>query len=139
PGATPDAPAGASPDAATDASAEELAAAGIDPHERPRLVPEGLLNQMVADPVRAPEYLALAAVERFGPEAQRWIAGVRARFPHVTEAHLATLTRTRFVRLGRSSGAVAGLAGVVGAVIDVPVLAWNQARMVIYLATIYGE
>ena len=94
---------------------------------------------MLADPVRAPEYLALAAVEQFGPEAQAWIAEFRAQFPYVTAHHLARVTRKRFVKLSSLSGAVAGVAGGIGAVFDFGVLAWNQARMVIYLATIYGE
>jgi len=120
-------------------SPEELAAAGLDPNEKPRLLPQGLFEHMRANPTIAPEMLALAAVERFGPEAQQWIAEFRSRFPYVTEAHLATVTRTRFIRLSRYSGAVAGVAGGLGAVVDFGVLAWNQARMVIYLATIYGE
>jgi uncharacterized protein (DUF697 family) len=94
---------------------------------------------MRADPLRAPEYVALAAVEQFGPEAQAWIAEFRAQFPYVTSHHLAQVTRKRFVKLSSLSGAVAGVAGAVGAVVDIGVLAWNQARMVIYLATIYGE
>jgi phage shock protein PspC (stress-responsive transcriptional regulator) len=78
-------------------------------------------------------------VEQFGPEAQEWIAEFRAQFPYVTSHHLAQVTRKRFVKLSSLSGAVAGVAGGVGAVFDFGVLAWNQARMVIYLATIYGE
>lgn len=118
---------------------EEIAAAGLAGDGKPRLLPEGLFEHMRADPVRAPEYLALAAVERFGPEARQWITEFRRRFPHVKPGYLAMLARTRFVRLSRYSGAVAGVAGGVGAVVDFGVLAWNQARMVIYLAAIYGE
>ena len=126
-------------DVPADTVPDEEIAAGLGPDDRPSLLPEGLFDRMRADPVRAPEHLALAAVERFGPEAQAWIAEFRGRFPMVTDAHLATVTRTRFIRLSRYSGAVAGVAGGVGAVVDFGVLAWNQARMVIYLAAIYGE
>jgi uncharacterized protein (DUF697 family) len=47
--------------------------------------------------------------------------------------------RTRYVRLSRYSGAVAGATGAVGAVLDVGVLAWNQARMVVHIAAAYGN
>jgi len=118
--------------------ADEFAASRLAPG-KPELLPEGLFEHMRADPVRAPEYLALAALEQFGPEAQQWIAEFRSRFPYVTSHHLAKVTRKRFVKLASLSGAVAGVAGGIGAVVDYGVLAWNQARMVIYLATIYGE
>jgi uncharacterized protein (DUF697 family) len=120
-------------------SADEFIAARLDPSGRPELLPDGLFEHMRADPLHAPEYLALAAVERFGPDAQEWIAEFRTRFPHVTDEHLAAVTRKRFVRLSSYSGAVAGVAGGVGAVLDFGVLAWNQAQMVIYLATIFGQ
>jgi uncharacterized protein (DUF697 family) len=120
-------------------SADEFVAARLDPSGRPELLPEGLFDHMRGDPLHAPEYLALAAVERFGPDAQEWIAEFRSRFPHVTDEHLAAVTRKRFVRLSSYSGAVAGVAGGVGAVLDFGVLAWNQAQMVIYLATIFGQ
>lgn len=120
-------------------AADEFVAAGLGQDGKPELLPEGLFDHMRADPLHAPEYLALAAVEQFGPEAQEWIAEFRREFPHVTDWHLAAVTRKRFVRLSSLSGAVAGVAGGVGAVLDFGVLAWNQARMVIYLATIFGE
>jgi hypothetical protein len=107
--------------------------------EKPPLPPESLLDRMRADPLHAAEHLALAAVERFGPEAQQWVALYKHHYPTVTEAQLAMMTRDRFIRLSRYSGAVAGVAGGFGAVVDVGVLAWNQARMVMYFAAIFGE
>jgi hypothetical protein len=38
-------------------------------------VPDGLLTRLRADPVHAPEIIALAAHERFGPAAAEWVAG----------------------------------------------------------------
>jgi len=132
---SPDEPAGST---TGEAAADEFAAR-LSPDGKPELLPEGLFDHMRADPLHAPEYLALAAVEQFGPEAQEWIADFRREFPYVTPRHLASVTRKRFVRMSSLSGAVAGVAGAVGAVLDFGVLAWNQARMVIYLATIFGE
>jgi hypothetical protein len=86
---------------------------------------------MKADPEHAPEYLALAAVERFGPEARDWLA----KNPGTDVQAI----QKRFVRLSQASGAAAGVTGAVGAVLDIGVLAWNQARMVLYLAAALGQ
>jgi hypothetical protein len=106
----------------------------VDGSERPAELPAGLLARMKADPAQAPEYLAMAAVERFGPEANGWLQKHQGAPPGYTVA----IIQTRFVRLSQASGAAAGLTGLPGAVIDVGVLAWNQARMVIYLAAAHG-
>jgi len=119
--------------AAVPGSALEPAQGGTE------LLPDGLLRHMRADPLHAPEFLALAAVERYGKDAQAWVDGVRRQFPAAHEANLANLVRTRFVRLSRLSGAAAGITGAPGAVVDFGVLAWNQARMVIHLAAVYGQ
>jgi uncharacterized protein (DUF697 family) len=111
---------------------------GADEAGRPEALPDSVLARMKADPAHAPEYLALAAVERFGPEAALWAAHNRAAYPTVRPEAWAHLIRTRYVRLSKYSGAVAGAAGAVGAVFDVGVLAWNQARMVIHIAAAYG-
>ena len=110
----------------------------VDADERPRTIPDGLLARMRADPTHAPEYLAVAAVDAFGPEAERWARTFRARNPTVTDAYLALSVRARFMRLSSYSGAAAGVAGAVGAILDIGVLAWNQARMVLHLAAVYG-
>ena len=112
------------------------ATAGTD--ERPSGLPPNLLARMKADPAHAPELLALAAVEKFGPEAALWMARTRAAHPYVQDHVWVPVIRTRFVRLSRYSGAAAGAAGAVGAVVDVGVLAWNQARMVLHIAAALG-
>ncbi|WP_170323897.1 EcsC family protein [Cryptosporangium phraense] len=93
---------------------------------------------MKSDPGHAPEFLALAAVERFGPEAALWMARTRAAHPYVADRVWVPVIRTRFVRLSRYSGAAAGVTGALGAVVDVGVLAWNQARMVLHIAAALG-
>jgi len=104
-----------------------------------RLLPEGLVATMRADPTHAPEHLALAAVERFGPEARAWAAAMRARYPAATPEQLDAHVRTRFVRLSRYSGAAAGVLGLPGAIADAGVLAYNQARMVLHIAALHGH
>ncbi|MFC6564261.1 EcsC family protein [Actinoplanes utahensis] len=93
---------------------------------------------MKADPQYAPEHLALEAVRRLGPEAAEWHARMRAERPGATADELATLAVRHFTTLARVSGAVSGAAGLPGAVLDVGVLAWTQARMVLHVAAAYG-
>jgi uncharacterized protein (DUF697 family) len=93
---------------------------------------------MKSDPQYSPEHLALEAVRRLGPEARRWAEASRARQPDVSPDELARRATRRFVNLARLSGAVSGAAGLPGAVVDVGVLAWTQARMVLHVAAAYG-
>ncbi|WBB81541.1 EcsC family protein [Micromonospora sp. WMMD882] len=109
-----------------------------DPPDVPEAPPARLWDRMREDPQYAPEHLALEAVRRLGPEATRWVARVRAEQPGITADALADLAVRRFVNRARLSGAVSGAAGLPGAVIDVGVLAWTQARMVLHVAAAYG-
>ncbi|MGK5739598.1 EcsC family protein [Micromonospora sp. URMC 103] len=110
-------------------------AAGEDAPETP---PATLWDRMRDDPQYAPEHLALEAVRRLGPEAAQWAQRVRAEQPDVPADVLAEQVVRRFVNHARLSGAVSGAAGLPGAVIDVGVLAWTQARMVLHIAAAYG-
>ncbi|KUL32726.1 EcsC family protein [Actinoplanes awajinensis] len=101
-------------------------------------VPPGTLwSRMKADPQYAAEHLALDAVRRLGPEAAGWAARIRADRPGITPDELAGLAVKHFTTLARLSGAVSGAAGLPGAVLDVGVLAWTQARMVLHIAAAY--
>ncbi|MFI1994277.1 EcsC family protein [Actinoplanes sp. NPDC020271] len=92
---------------------------------------------MKADPQYAPEHLALEAVRGLGPEAAEWAARTRAERPGITPDELAALAVRHFTTLARLSGAISGVAGLPGAVVDVGVLAWTQARMVLHIAAAY--
>ncbi|MFF5173105.1 hypothetical protein ACFY3U_10760 [Micromonospora sp. NPDC000089] len=109
-----------------------------DPADAPEAPPANLWDRMREDPQYAPEHLALEAVRRLGPEAAAWAAGARAERPEVSADELAEQAVRRFVNLARLSGAVSGVAGLPGAVIDVGVLAWTQARLVLHVAAAYG-
>ena len=93
---------------------------------------------MKADPQYAPEHLALEAVRRLGPKAHDWVASTRARYPGIHPDQVAQLAVKRFTNHARLSGAVSGATGLPGAVVDVGVLAWTQARMVLHIAAAYG-
>ncbi|WP_308121132.1 EcsC family protein [Paractinoplanes bogorensis] len=101
--------------------------------------PGSLWQRMKADPQYAPEHLALEAVRRLGPEAAAWAERERANHPERTPDQLADSAVKRFTNLARISGAVSGATGLPGAVLDVGVLAWNQARMVLHIAAAYGH
>ena len=123
------APGDAAPgDAATDDTATDDAATP----------PGSLWARMKADPQYAPEHLALEAVRRLGPQARNWAERARAENPGIGQEALAQQAIRRFTNHARLSGAVSGATGLPGAVVDVGVLAWTQARMVLHVAAAYG-
>lgn len=108
------------------------------PSDAPTEVPESLFAAMLADPVHAPERLALEAVRLCGPETARWAARTRQENPYVTTAELAMRTRERFTRLSQASGAASGVLGLPGSVADLALSAWSQARLILALAALHG-
>ncbi|MER7891427.1 EcsC family protein [Micromonospora sp. NPDC094482] len=107
------------------------------PQDVPEAPPATLWDRMRDDPQYAPEHLALEAVRRLGPEAAQWARRARAEQPGASADVLAEQAVRKFVNRARLSGAVSGAAGLPGAVIDVGVLAWTQARMVLHVAAAY--
>jgi uncharacterized protein (DUF697 family) len=108
------------------------AASEIDRLERP---PKRLWDSLLAEPDRAPEYIALAAAERFGPQAEEW---VRIAGPGHTPEELARVAFKKHVRLARLEGGALGIGGAVTAAPDLVALLWIQSRMVFYIAAAYG-
>jgi hypothetical protein len=114
------------------------AVAPAAPQDAPEAPPARLWDRMREDPEYAPEHLALEAVRRLGPEAAQWADRARTEHPDASADELADQAVRRFVNRARLSGAVSGAAGLPGAVIDIGVLAWTQARMVLHVAAAYG-
>jgi hypothetical protein len=108
------------------------AATEIDHLERP---PKRLWDRMLAEPDRAPEYIALAAAERFGPQAEEWVKNAGAGH---TPEELARVAFTKHVRIARLEGGALGAGGVITAAPDIVALLWIQSRMVFYIAAAYG-
>jgi EcsC protein family len=98
-------------------------------------VPESLWARLRARPDRAPELIALAAAERFGPQAEAWVRAAGAG--HAPE-RLARVAVKRHVRLARLEGAALGIGGVWTAAPDLVALVWIQSRMVFYVAAAFG-
>jgi hypothetical protein len=104
----------------------------IDQIEGP---PKRVWERILAEPDRAPEYIALAAAERFGPQAEEW---VRIAGPGHTRAELARVAMKKHVRLAQLEGGALGIGGIVTAAPDLVALLWLQSRMVWYIAAAYG-
>src|SRR3954453_7745240 len=98
-------------------------------------VPESLWRRIRAEPDRAPEHIALAAAERFGPAAEEWI---RVAGGGHTPESLARTAYKKHVRLARLEGAALGLGGAVTAAPDLMALIWIESRMVFFIAAAYG-
>jgi EcsC protein family len=97
--------------------------------------PKRVWERILAEPDRAPEYIALAAAERFGPQAAEWVrvAGVGR-----TPDELAKIALKKHVRLSRLEGGALGIGGVITAAPDLVALLWIQSRMVFYIAAACG-
>lgn len=120
---------------------------GGEPPEDDRKLPEGLWARLRSDPRNAPQYLALAAVERWGEHARVYAAQVRREDPGATSQQLAQMIKSRHALLARTEGAAAGVpasvapvAGAAAVVLpDLGALAWIQSRMVVHIAAVYGH
>ena len=96
-------------------------------------VPDSLLRRLRADPVHAPEIIALAAADRHGPAARDWAASERG-----TPEQLARRAKRTHARRARAMGGVTGLGGVITMVPDMAAAIWIQSRAVFFIAAAYG-
>ena len=103
--------------------------------EQIRQPPKRVWDRILAEPDRAPEYIALAALERFGPQAAEW---VQIAGPGHTPEELARIAFKKHVRLARLEGGALGIGGVITAAPDLVSLLWIQSRMVFYITAAYG-
>jgi EcsC protein family len=100
--------------------------------ERP---PKRVWDRILAEPDRVFEYVALAAADRFGPQAAEW---ARIAGPGHTPEELARVAFKKHVRLARLEGGALGVGGAITAAPDLVALIWIQSRMVFYIAAAYG-
>lgn len=97
------------------------------------------LERILAHPAFAPELLALAAVERIGPQAAAWAAGLREAYPKVESAGLARLATRRFVRAAGWGGATVAVAGLFAPLAELAAVLWTQSGLVLHLAAAHGR
>jgi hypothetical protein len=105
-----------------------------EPAEEP---PASLWERLRADPVRAPEHVALAASEFHAPAAAAW-ADRRGRVYGTDPKTLAQMARRRHVNLASVEGAATGVGGFITLIPDLVGLAWIQSRLVFFVAAAYG-
>jgi EcsC protein family len=98
-------------------------------------VPESLWARLRADPLRAPEHVALAAARVHGPAAAAWAEEHRGP----SAKKLARMAKRRHAALARYEGAATGVGGFVTVVPDLVLLAWIQSRVVFFIAAAYGR
>ncbi|HEX6022241.1 MAG TPA: EcsC family protein [Solirubrobacter sp.] len=99
--------------------------------------PANLWERLRADPIRAPEYIALAAAQSHAPAAAKW-AERRRRVFGTRSKLLGEMARRRHATLASFEGAATGVGGIVTLVPDLVGLAWIQSRMVFFIAAAYG-
>jgi hypothetical protein len=100
-------------------------------------VPDSLWARLRADPVRAPEHIALAAAELHAPAAAEWAAEKRGRLA-VSDRDLARMAKRRHATMARFGGAATGVGGFLTVVPDIVLLAWIQSRLVFFVAASFG-
>jgi EcsC family protein len=100
-------------------------------------VPASLWARLRADPIRAPEHVALAASELHAPAAAAWAEEKRDRLA-VSERDLARMAKRRHAAMARMEGAATGVGGLITAGPDIVLLAWIQSRLVFFVAAAYG-
>ena len=100
--------------------------------ERP---PKALWQRLLAQPERAPELIALAASERFGPQAAEWVRTAGAGH---TPEELARVAYKKHVRMARLEGGALGIGGAITMAPDMVALMWIQSRMIFYIAAAHG-
>jgi hypothetical protein len=98
-------------------------------------VPARLWRQIVANPERAPELIALAAATRFANPAAEWVREA-ARWQKPEQ--LAVKAYRRHVHMSRAEGLALGIGGALTAAGNVAGLGWIQARMVFFIAAAHG-
>lgn len=119
---------------------DELTSQIVDPNDPGQLdVPPGLLRRALADPVHAPELLALRAVSQLADRAQSDVRLLRERNPHATDRQLAVYFKLKYSRAARWEGAGTGMAGLAGLPADLVLLAWVQNKLVLSIAAVYGH
>ncbi|HWG98350.1 MAG TPA: hypothetical protein VNV66_03270 [Pilimelia sp.] len=95
-------------------------------------------ERLRSDPGHLPELLALAAVRRIGPVADRWCRHLQATYPGATPDGLARLAVRHFCRSAAVGGVAAALTGLLRPAAELSALAWHQAGVVLHVAAAYG-
>ena len=99
---------------------------------------ESLAEELLAEPSRTPEILALAAVETIGPRAKAWAARARDTYPSASPQALARLAAGRFTRTAGLRGALGAVAGPYAPVALTAAIVVTHAELVLHVAAAFG-
>ncbi|MDY7090573.1 MAG: hypothetical protein SYR96_36465 [Actinomycetota bacterium] len=94
--------------------------------------------RLIADPLRTPEILALAAVSTIGPRAREWASDISSTYPAATSAGLARLATRQFTRFGALAGVFGALAGSYASIALVSTRTLTDAELILHLAAAHG-
>jgi hypothetical protein len=94
---------------------------------------------LLANPGRAPELLALTAVQTLGPRARIWAAETRDNYPQATDEALSRLAATQFTRGGTVASALGALAGSYAPAALLASAAVTQAEITLHIAAAFGH
>ncbi|MFI5893113.1 hypothetical protein ACIA5D_23685 [Actinoplanes sp. NPDC051513] len=119
------------------ALADEPAAALAQP-ELPKPQKTHPWSKLIANPGHAPELLALAAVQTFGPKARSWAARTRDSYPTASDRALARLAKQQFTRFGGLGSIFGAVAGSYAPITLLGSAAITHAELILHLAAAYG-
>src|SRR3954452_13265222 len=91
--------------------------------EGTREPPPGLFERLRADPVRAPELIALTASEWHAPAADAWAGRWRCGYGEAAKT-LGRMTKAQHAQLAPLEGAATGFGGFITSRPDLVWLAW---------------
>jgi hypothetical protein len=94
--------------------------------------------KLIADPGHAPEILALAAVESFGPRARDWLDRTKHDYPAADQVALARLATTQFTRAGGLGSIFGAVAGSYAPIALLGTAAVAHAELILHVAAAYG-
>ncbi|MEU8816169.1 hypothetical protein [Actinoplanes sp. NPDC048796] len=93
---------------------------------------------LIADPARAPELLAIAAVQTLGPRAKEWAARTREAYPAAGTDALVRLATRQFTRWGSVTGILGAVAGSYAPVALLGAAALTDAELALHIAAAHG-
>jgi hypothetical protein len=98
-----------------------------------------LLRVVRRDPYHLPENLILLAQERLAAPSLEWGDRTREAHPDTDTGELAEQMRTEAAHFSRTNGALAGTPFLIALVPAYVSVLWEQARMVMRIAALYGR
>ena len=91
------------------------------------------------DPVHVAERLTLFGAHNLAEPAQKWAERVQAEQPELSKAQIAEKLRTKSAHISRVDGAISGTPFMIALVPAYMAYLWQEGRMVLRTAALYGR